>query len=76
MDKSTLRLNAYTDTASANTYRTIFTTKHGRKLYLSLKISNGECTVIECFYTDRNQNRTGKERHRSKPLMLRTLSFR
>lgn len=75
MEKSILRLNAYTDTASANTYRTTFTTKHGRKLYLSLKISNGKCTIIECFYTDRNQNRTGKERHRSKPLMLRTFEF-
>lgn len=75
MDKSTLRLNAYTDTASANTYRTTFTTKHGRKLYLSLKISNENCTIIECFYSDRNQNRTGKERYRSKPLMLRTFEF-
>lgn len=75
MEKSILRLNAYTDTASANTYRTTFTTKHGRKLYLSLKISNGKFTIIECFYTDRNQNRTGKERHRSKPLMLRTFEF-
>lgn len=75
MDKSILRLDAYTDAMSANTYRTFFTTKHGRKLYMSLKISNGKCTIIKCFYTDRNQNQTGEERYSSKPLKLQTFEF-
>lgn len=75
MDKSILRLSTYTDTTSANTYRTTFTTKHGRKLYLSLDIFNGQCTIIKCFYTDRNQNRTGEERYSSKPLKLRAFEF-
>lgn len=44
-------------------------------LYLSLLITNGRCIIINCFYTDRNQNRTGSERYRSKPLKLKTFEF-
>lgn len=68
MDKSILKLSAYNNT----TYRTTFTTKHGRKVFLSIIIINGHCTITDCFYFDRNQNRIGEERYSSKPLKLRT----
>ncbi len=72
MDKSILKLTHCINNASTNSYRTTFTTKHGRKLYLSLSIYDGQCTITDCFYIDRNQNRTGNERYSSKPLKLRT----
>lgn len=75
MQKSVLQLTAHASSQSPNSYRTIFTTKHGRKVYLSLSINGESCTIAGCFYLDRNQNRTGLERYRSKPLKLRTFKF-
>lgn len=72
MDKSILKLSPCVNSISVNSYRTTFTTKHGRKLYLSLSIYDGQCTITDCFYIDRNQHRTGKKRYSSKPLKLRT----
>lgn len=72
MKKSVLKLSAYKCAATDGVYRTIFTTKHGRKIFLLLEIDNSKCIIKECFYFDRNQNRIGKERYSSKPLKIRT----
>lgn len=75
MDKSILKLSPCVNSISVNSYRTTFTTKHGRKLYLSLSIYDEQCTITDCFYIDRNQHRIGKDRYNSKPLKLRTFEF-
>lgn len=72
MDKSILKLSPCINSASADSYRTTFTTRHGRKIYLSVSIHDRKCTITDCFYIDRNQRRTGKERYTAKPLKLST----
>ena len=72
MQKSILKLEASSD---ASTYRTIFKTRHGRTLFLSLAVNGPIYTITDCFYTDRNQGRTGAARYNSKPKKLRTLQF-
>lgn len=73
MNKSILKLNPCK--SSPSFYRTVFTTKHGRKIYLSLRIINDRCTIIDCFYTDRNINRISYECYRAKPLKLQAFEF-
>ena len=72
MNKSILKLEASTD---ASTYRTIIKNRHGRTLFLSLAVNGHVYTITDCFYTDRNQGRTGAVRYSSKPKKLRTLQF-
>lgn len=75
MKKSILKLEVFVSDASVNTFRTIFKTQHGRVLFLSLIIQGNDCTIMDCFYLDRNQGRTGVERYRSKPLKLQSFCF-
>ena len=35
-------------------FRSVFKTRHGRVLFLALTVNGGDCTVTDCFYTDRN----------------------
>lgn len=72
MEKSILKLSACKGKATNCFYRTIFTTKHGRKILLLVRIDNNKCIIQDCFYIDRSRNRIGEERYRSKPLKLRT----
>lgn len=55
MHKSILFLESAGSGSSA--YRAVFKTRHGRTLYLALELSEGVCSVVECFYTDRGQGR-------------------
>lgn len=73
MHKSILTLEATPDGTS--TFRTIIKTRHGRTLFLMLKVNGPMCTVRDCFYTDRNQGREGAVRYSAKPKKLRTLQF-
>lgn len=67
MHQSILHLEAFADSQSAGAYRTIFKTQHGRQIYLSVRVSSGICTVTDCFYTDRNEGRSGPKRRKSRP---------
>ncbi len=60
---------------SGGCYRTIFQTRHGRSLYLELSIAGSRAYIANCFYTDRNQSRTGKARFSARPKKLQTLHF-
>lgn len=73
MQRSNLVLEAFGDGGAA--YRTIIKTRHGRILYLSLEIEGPTCTITDCFYTDRNQGRTGTARCSARPKKLQTLQF-
>lgn len=73
MQRSTLILDAYTDANHTDKFRTVIKTQHGRVIYLALLLNGTDCTVTDCFYTDRNQGRSGTDRYRSKPSKLRTL---
>lgn len=75
MERGILKLEEFTSNGLANRFRTIIKTQHGRVMFLSLEIHDAECTIIDCFYTDRNQGRTGAERYSSKPLKLKTFQF-
>lgn len=76
MKKSILQLEAFTNNNHSNTFRTIFKTQHGRVLFLLVEIDDTDCTILDCFYTDRNQGRAGTERYRSKPQKLHTFQFK
>lgn len=52
--------------------RTVFKTRHGRTLYLALELSEGVCSIVECFYTDRGQ---GRPKRLLEPKMLKTRRF-
>ena len=73
MKRSVLRLEAANHDNTA--FRTTFKTQHGRSVFLSLEIHGSYCAVADCFYTDRNQSRTGEARYSARPKMLRTLTF-
>ena len=74
MKKSILYFYAHRQ-ASVVSYRAIFQTKHGRKLYIAILIAYDFCTITDCFYIDRNQNRSGIEHRKFRPLKLRTFKF-
>ena len=73
MQKSILKLEATVD--NPITFRTTIKTRHGRTLFFSLEVNGSACTIINCFYTDRNQGREGAARYRARPKKLRTLQF-
>ena len=73
MKRSVLRLEAANHDNTA--FRTTFKTQHGRSVFLSLEIHGSDCAIADCFYTDRNQSRTGEARYGARPKMLRTLTF-
>lgn len=75
MEKGILKLEMFTSDGILNTYRTIIKTQHGRVMFLSLSVNDTDCTITDCFYTDRNQGKTGAERYGSKPLKLQTFRF-
>lgn len=75
MERGILQLEAFAGSGLANTFRTIIKTRHGRVMFLSLEVNDPDCIVTDCFYTDRNQGRTGAERYSSKPLKLQTFQF-
>jgi len=75
MKRSILQLEAFAGEGSANKYRTIFKNQHGRHLFLSLEVDSNYCTITDCFYTDRNQGRTGSLRYSSKPSLLQSFQF-
>jgi hypothetical protein len=75
MHKSILQLEAFACESSPNAYRATIKTEHGRTLYLSLKTTGTNCTILDCFYTDRNQGKSGAERFKAAPSKLKTLNF-
>lgn len=75
MKKSILRFEAFTNSSNTNIFRSIFKTQHGRVLFLAVAVNNTDCIIKDCFYIDRNQNKTGQERYSSKPLKLCTYQF-
>lgn len=75
MNKSILKLEIFTSSSYAKTFRTVFKTQHGRILFLSLNVNATDCTILNCFYNDRNQGKTGTDRYKSKPLKLQTFQF-
>ncbi len=72
MKKSILKFETCVMKSHSNTFRTIIKTQHGRVLFLLLEMSGSDCTILECFYIDRNQGKNGLERYSAKPLKLRT----
>lgn len=75
MKQSILQFESHICMEHLNTYRAVFKTKHGRVLYLELGTIDDEYVITDCFYIDRNQNRTGSERYNAKPQMLQTVKF-
>lgn len=75
MEKKIIKLERVAGECPAAAFRTIIKTQHGRVLYLELQVSDDSCLITECFYTDRNQGKTGLDRRSAKPLKLQTLQF-
>ena len=73
MNKSILRLE--TIAGNANVFRTVIKNNHGRELFFSVQIEGDFCNILEYFYADRNQGKTGSQRYSSKPKKLKTLQF-
>lgn len=76
MKRGILKFDACTMDGHADTFRTIIKTQHGRTLFLLLEISGSDCTILDCFYIDRNQGKNGMDRYSSKPSKLRTFQFK
>lgn len=75
MKQSILQLELYACSEHSDTYRTIFKTKHGRVLFLELRTAGEHYVITDCFYLNRNQNRSGTARYSVKPRMLQTVKF-
>ena len=75
MHKSILRMELFSGSMGSTAYRTIFTTQHGRRIFLALTLNGSICTISDCFYIDRNQGREGQARYSSRPKNLLTLQF-
>ena len=75
MERGVLKLEAFAGSGLLNTFRTTIKTQHGRVMFLSLETNGADCTITDCFYTDRNQGRVGAGRYSSKPLKLQTFRF-
>jgi hypothetical protein len=73
MHRNILTLESSATSGFSNNFRTVFKTRHGRVVFLELKIKNDDCTIIECFYVDRNQEKKGAQRYAAKPVKLHTL---
>ena len=76
MKRGILKFDTCIMDGHADTFRTIFKTQHGRVLYLLLEINGSDCTILDCFYIDRNQNKAGEERYNCKPSKLQTFQFK
>ena len=74
MKKSILRLERY-NSADPGTYRTIFKNQHGRVLFLALTVQENACAILDCFYLDLNQEKSGEDRRSARPKKLRTVRF-
>ena len=74
MKKSILRLERC-NSADPCTYRTIFKNQHGRVVFLALTVRESACTILDCFYIDRNQEKSGEDRRSARPKKLRTVRF-
>ena len=72
MHQSILHLEAFNDAHRENAYRTIFKNQHGRTIYLSLEINGTQCTITDCFYTDRGGGRSEANHSKARPLKLTT----
>ena len=75
MERGILKLETFENNGFSNAFRTIIKTQHGRVMYLALEINDTDCTITNCFYTDRNQGKPGAARYSSKPLKLKTFRF-
>ncbi|MBP1544069.1 MAG: hypothetical protein J6A16_08220 [Oscillospiraceae bacterium] len=75
MKRSILQLNSFSDGSTENTYRTVFKNQHGRTLFLSLALDGTKCSILDCFYTDRNQGKSEAQRRNVRPLLLKSFSF-
>lgn len=75
MHKSILKLEVFAGDNNTDIFRTLFTTQHGRVVYLAVKIDGSHCTISDCFYTDRNQGKSGSNRYRARPQKLQTFQF-
>jgi len=75
MRKSILRMDLFSGSNGSVAYRTIFTTRHGRKIFLALVLNGSICTITDFFYIDRKQGREGAVRYSSRPKKLRTCQF-
>lgn len=75
MHKSILKLEVFTNDNTTDTFRTLIKNHHGRILYLSLEINGVNCTITDCFYTDRNQGKNGSDRYQARPQKLKTFQF-
>lgn len=76
MKRGILKFDACTMDGHAGTFRTIINTQHGRTLFLLLETKDSDCTILDCFYVDRNQGKEGEARYSSKPSKLQTLQFK
>ena len=56
---------------SENSYRTIIKTKHGRLIYLEMRIIQNQCNITDCYYIDRMRNKV----YYAQPQKLTTLNF-
>lgn len=74
MNKSTLILEPYKHNNN-ETFRTTIKTQHSRTVYLSIEIHDTSCVITDCFYTDRNQGKSGSDRYRARPQRLKTFQF-
>ena len=72
MKQGVLLLEAYDELGNQGSFRTVIKTQHGRVMFLTLTVSGTDCTITDCFYTDRNQNRGGAAHCNVKPLKLQT----
>ena len=72
MKRSILEFETCITKGHVNTFRTVFKTQHGRVLFLLVQVSGSDCTILDCFYIDRNQGKKGLERYSAKPLKLQT----
>lgn len=75
MKQSILQLEPCACSEHSNLYRTIFKTRHGRILYFELETINKRYIITNCYYIDRNQQKTGSQRYSTKPLKLQTFQF-
>ena len=74
MTQSILKLELF-GTADSSSYRTAFKNRHGRSIYLEVKLDGSTCKITDCFYTDRSHGKAGAVSYYARPKLLRTLTF-
>ena len=75
MQRSILQLDAFGCCGSSKAYRTTFRNQHGRTLFLSLELNGTQCTITDCFYTDRSRGTVSATPTLARPKRLVTLNF-